>query len=333
MIELKWPWLAVLLAAAVLALLLLWLRRPGRPREALLVAHTERLKRIPRYRRLARGQLMLTGVRTVAALALAAGAVLLAARPVRVEVTQPDLRARDIELCLDVSSSMDKWNRQIVEEFGRLVDKLDGERIGLTIFDASAVTVFPLTDDYEFIADRLDEARAAFGSAQYEYFVGTTPLSRVDGFMVPDPSRASQIGDGLASCLQRFEETDGDRGRAVVLASDNDPVGPPLFTLEEAAQQATRQHVVVYGVGPPSLAEHADRTAGFEAATADTGGSVAIVQEDSVNEIVAGIQRLERARIDRQPRPTELDAPERAYWLACAGLVALLAVTLVGRRR
>ena len=331
--ELKWPWLAALLLGAVLVLLVVWLRRPSGPRDSLLVAHSSRLKQLPRYRWLARRQMAVTALRTGGALVLVAGAVLLAARPIRVEVTEPDRSARDVQLCLDVSPSMYDWNLQIVEEFRELVKQLSGERIGLTIFNASAVTVFPLTDDYEFMADRLDEAEDAFRSQDYQYFVGTLPLRRLGDQLVPDPSSASQIGDGLASCLQRFDPTAEARGRAVVLASDNDPVGPPLFTLEEAVGEALRDNVVVYGIGPPDLAEKPADASGFEDAASATGGTLALLEEETnVDDAVAGIQRLERTRIDQEPRATELDDPANAFALACTGFALLLGASLVGRR-
>jgi Ca-activated chloride channel family protein len=331
--ELKWPWLAALLMGVVLALLFLWLRRPSRPHDSLLVAHSNRLRQLPRYRWLARRQMVITALRTAGALVLIAGAILLASRPIRVEVAEPDRSARDIQLCLDVSPSMYDWNLQIVEEFRELVKQLSGERIGLTIFNASSVTVFPLTDDYEFMADRLNEAEDAFRTREYQYFVGTLPLRRIGDQLVPDPSSASQIGDGLASCLQRFDPTAEARGRAVVLASDNDPLGRPLFSLEEAVGQALRDNVVVYGIGPPDLAEKPERASGFDAAATATGGTLALLQEETnVDDVVAGIQRLERSRLEQAPRATELDDPEVAFAIACAGFALLIGATLVGRR-
>ena len=331
--ELKWPWLAVLLAVAVPALLVWWWWRRPRPGQALLVAHSDRLRRLPRFRRLARRQMAVTALRTVGALVLVAGAVLLAARPIRVEVIEPDRSARDIQLCLDVSGSMAEWNLQIVGEFRELAEQLSGERIGLTIFNASAVTVFPLTDDYEYIDARLAEAEKAFRGDGYGWFVGTLPLRRIGDQLVPDPTSASQIGDGLASCLERFDDTAEARGRAVPLASDNDPVGPPVFTLDEAVGQALRENVVVYGMGPPDLVEKPDDAAGFEAATSSTGGTLALLEEQTnVDDAVAGIQRLERARIDRAPQATELDDPAAALGLAVAGFVLLLGASLVRRR-
>lgn len=331
--ELKWPWLALLLVAAVAVLLVLWLRRPSGPRDSVLVAHSDRLRRLPRYRRLTRRQMVLTALRTLGALVLVAGAVLLAARPIRVEVIEPDRSARDIQLCLDVSPSMSEWNRQIAAEFRELVKQLSGERIGLTIFDASAVTTFPLTDDYEYIDEQLAEAEEAFEAGDYKFVVGTLPFTRRFGALVPDTTRVSQIGDGLVSCLQRFDVTGDARGRAVVLASDNDPWGPPLFTLTEAVGQALRDNVVVYGMAPPNLVNKPERAAGFEAATAATGGTLSMLEEETtVDEAVAGIQRLERARLEQAPRATELDDPDHAFYLACAGLALLLAASLLGRR-
>lgn len=331
--ELKWPWLAVLLAAAVVALLVLWLRRPSSSRDSVLVAHSARLRQLPRFRRLARRQMVVTALRTVGALVLVAGAILLAARPIRVEVVEPDRSARDIQLCLDVSPSMYPWNLQITDEFRQLVDQLSGERIGMTMFNKSAVTIFPLTDDYEYIEDRLAEAEAAFREEDYQYFVGTLPLRRIGDQLVPEVTSASQIGDGLASCLQRFDDTTEARGRAVVLAADNDPVGRPLFTLREAVGQALRDNVVVYGMGPPDLAGKPEQASGFEAATAATGGTLALLAEEStVDDAVAGIERLERARIDDAPKATELDDPAKALALAWAGLALLVIASLVGRR-
>lgn len=58
-------------------------------------------------------------------------------------------------LCLDVSGSMAEVDMEILDTFLELTDDFKGERIGLTIFNASPVQVFPLTDDYEFVKEHL----------------------------------------------------------------------------------------------------------------------------------------------------------------------------------
>lgn len=325
--DLKWTWMLGLIGAVVVTVMIVAALWSPRPSTALPVAHSERLRRLPRYRALGRRQLLLDGLRTVAALSLVMGAALLAARPVRVVLAEPDRAARDIQLCLDVSGSMDKWNRQVVEGFRQIVADLAGERMGLTIFSGAAVTVFPITDDYEFIGDRLDEAERAFRTRDFDYVTGAETPDR----------RASQVGDGLVSCIQRFDQRGVEeaevRGRAVVLATDNDPIGRSIFTLEEAAEEAGRNGVTVYGIGTPDLLDDPDRLSGLESATESTGGSLAILGDDtSVEEVVGGIQRLDRARISTTPRGTEVDDPDTALWICSVGLVALLGATLIGRR-
>jgi Ca-activated chloride channel homolog len=320
--DLRWPWLAIGLTLLLLVLLVRWLRRSGQPAGALPVAHTARLRALPRYRTLARQELVLATLCTIGALLLVAGAVLLAARPVRVVWAEPDRNGRDIQLCLDVSASMDKWNREVVDSFQQIVTQLSGERLGLTIFSGAAAAVFPLTDDYEFVRTKLTEAERAFRTADYDYFVGAETVVR----------RASQAGDGLVSCVQRLGQ-DNARGRAVVLASDNDPLGRAVFTLHEAAEHAVRQDVVVYGIGTPDLEDEPTRAAEFAAAVELTGGRLSILQQDSeATAVVEGIQRLERARLKPVPTGTTVDDPEAPFWLASAGLVVLLFGSLMRRR-
>ena len=323
MSDLRWPLLALALAVVALVLLLIW-SRPFRPRAgtSVLVAHTDRLRSLPRFRTLARREQAAAAIATVGALAMVTGTVLLAARPTRPVSIEPDRNGRDIMLCLDVSSSMDRWNRQVVASFRQLLAELNGERLGLTIFSGSSITIFPITDDYEYAEDRFDEAEAAFSSGDFAYFTGAEAR-------VP---RASQAGDGLMSCLRRFEETGEQRGRAVVLASDNDPLGKGIFGLQEAAEEAVRDEVVLYGVGTPNMAD--ERAHELADAATTTGGEMTVVRDDgAVDDLVRGIQQLERERLRARPAGIAVDDPVLAFWVTTAGLVLLLGGALVGRRR
>ncbi|WP_193609676.1 VWA domain-containing protein [Nocardioides lijunqiniae] len=322
MSDLRWPMLAVGLAALVVVLLLLWIRRPRSAYDGVLVAHTERLRALPRFRALARREQLVTAVATLGALGMATGAILLSARPARPVVVEPDRNGRDIVLCLDVSGSMDRWNRQVVESFRQLLDGLNGERLGLTIYSGLSISVFPLTDDYDFVRSKLDEAEAAFSSEDYDYFVGTEAVEE----------RASQTGDGIMSCLQRFDVEHDDRGRAVVLATDNDPLGQGIFTVEEAAGEARRDDVVVYGIGTPGM--RPERATELADATATTGGFMSVVEDTGgVDDVVRGIQEIERDRLRPIPTGVEIDEPAVPFGIAVAGFVVLLGGALLGRRR
>ena len=54
-------------------------------------------------------------------------------------------------LCLDVSGSALPYDRQVIGTYRDLVRSFEGERIGLSIFNSTSRTVFPLTDDYELV--------------------------------------------------------------------------------------------------------------------------------------------------------------------------------------
>lgn len=322
MTDLRWPWLALGLVIVVLVLIAIWGRKPRPKNHALLVAHADRFRTLPRFRALARREQATAALAMLGALAVVAGSALLAARPTRPVLIEPDRNGRDIMLCLDVSGSMDSWNRQVVQGFRQLLSELNGERLGLTIFSGLSVSVFPLTDDYDYVRSQLDEAEAAFSGGNLDFFTGTEA----------DAERASQPGDGLMSCLQRFDVAGDDRGRAIVLATDNDPLGTGLFVLPEAAAEAARDDVVVYGIGTPDMT--AEQASELDDAAAATGGAMSVVEADgSVDALVRGIQQIERDRLRPLPTGIEVDEPQVPLAVAVAGFVILLGGALAGRRR
>lgn len=323
--DLRWPWLLPVLAGVVLVCLVLWALpwwRARRPGSAVLVAHAERLRKIPRYRVLARRRQAEMLVRTAAVLFLLAGASLLAARETTVRTTQPEVSNRDIMLCLDVSGSMTSYDEQLAREFRRITEDLEGERVGLTLFSGVAVTAFPLTDDYGFVLEQLDVAAENFRTMDYTYIAGT----------YLGDERASLMSDGLVSCVERFDRPDEERGRAVVLASDNDPQGKPVFSVDEAAEFAAERDVKVYGLGTPEMERRTGDTQEFREMVETTGGQFSIMGEDgSTGQIVDGIHELETARSRKPAETMLLDDPTWGVGLSFAGVLLVLGAGLVRR--
>lgn len=321
--DLKWLWLGVALVVVVVAVVATATWLPARNRrspDAVFLAHAQRLRRVPRYAALLRQQQVSTALRCAAVLFLLAGTILLVSRPVSEETKERTVSNRDIMLCLDVSGSMVEYDEAIAREFARIAEGLEGERIGLTIWNEVGVTVFPLTDDYGFIVDELDRAADAFSDYDYTYVSGTV-LGR----------SASQIGDGLASCVDRFDRPDEERGRAIVLASDNDPQGKGVFTLDEAAEYAAGEDVVVYGFGTPNMALRDGAEPKFRTAVEATGGRLEIMGDGSIGAIVDGIQHLETQRMEKPPEVIVHDEPWWGAGLSTLGVVLVL-LSGVGRR-
>ncbi|MFF1251547.1 VWA domain-containing protein [Pseudarthrobacter sp. NPDC058329] len=270
-------------------------------------AYAERLTMLPEYQAALRRRRRWLAVAAIACASLLASTLLAAARPVEVTTIRPEQHNRDIILCLDVSGSMSSADAAVVDVFARLAEDFQGERIGLTIFDSTAIQVFPLTDDYSYAQEQLTLARDAFdGRPGSTGFLNGTWSGR----------GSSLIGDGLASCLNSFptgkgQDTTPQRSRSVVLATDNFVSGEPIMTLQEAAGIARDRAVRVYALNPGDL----DYGAGAnqpgaqlrEAAQSSGGAYYALDSPEAVAGIVAAVQETEAAALQGAPTAVASD--------------------------
>jgi hypothetical protein len=211
----------------------------------------------------------------------------------------------------------------VVEEARQIVAHLHGDRIGMMIWSGAAVLVFPLTDDYGYVDAQLDRAERAFGGQGAAAFYAGVDLAG---------RRASLIGDGVVSCVNRFDRLQQQRTRAVIVASDNEPIGTPAYTLPAAARYAKARHVLLYGIGAGSLGTPARATARqqFADATATTGGTFALLDSSGAAAgIIDRIDDLERARAQQPPRQVSHDESGVGVLVAGTGL-GLLVLTWSG---
>jgi Ca-activated chloride channel family protein len=325
-----WMPLAALLVAALGAVgYVAWRRRISGPSgRGTPVAHSERLTALPEYRLvLRRYRALLAALLTVVIIASASG-VLLSSRAASVDVVQPQLYKRDIMLCLDVSGSMTDVDAKIVDTFASLASDLHGERIGLTIFDSSAVTVFPLTDDYSYVKSELTTYRDSFrtqGAKGVQYWQGTE-LGK----------GASLIGDGLASCVLGFDgDTSSTRPKSIVLATDNYVNGEPILSLKQSAQLATKRNVRVYAIDPVDYsAEGKPDSVALDLKTqveSTNGGFYALSDRDTVPAIVQSIDKQEAGLFTGSKRLVVADHP--APFAIAALLLTMLVFGLLWRVR
>ena len=291
------------------------------------VAHGHRLTELPEYQAAVRRHRRWLTVAAVAGGVLMAAALVAAARPAERSTVSPEQRNRDIVLCLDASGSMSSADAAVVEVFARLAQGFDGERIGLTVFDSSAVQVFPLTDDYDFVQEQLAVAKEAFDGAS-----GSSGF--LDGTW--NGAGSSLIGDGLASCVQGFPAAeDGaeagaggtvERSRSVILATDNFVSGDPIFTLEEAAVLAKEKDVRVYALNPGDYDYGTDSDqpgAQLRTAAEGTGGAYyPLDSPEAVQDIIRKVQSTEATAFKAAPQAAVADRAEIPLGIALlSGLV------------
>jgi hypothetical protein len=316
-----WIALAVVL---VLVVILVHRRRRRRGDAAVHVAHADRLTALPGYAPALRRYRVLLATVLVAATLLAAAAIILSGRLVSLTTVQPEMRNRDIVLCLDVSGSMIDYDAQIVETFSQLTEEFDGERIGLVLFNASAVTSFPLTSDYGYAREQLDTLHADLVDPETDWaFANGTLLG----------NGSSMIGDGLASCVMRFDDLDTERSRSIVFATDNYVAGEQIMTLPEAGEFAQSKDVLVFGLNPGDvgsldyIGEFADE---MQSVVEGTGGSYwALDDPAAVPSIVEQVQARQAERFTGEPILVVSDEPT---WPVVAAFAALAAVMVAGWR-
>ncbi|MCU1568765.1 MAG: hypothetical protein JWQ56_3702 [Pseudarthrobacter sp.] len=332
-------WWVVPLGAAGAGLAAWAALRPGTNANARRrpAAHVDRLTSLPEYQAALRRHRRWLAVAAAACGALLASTLLAAARPVDVDTIRPEQHNRDIVLCLDASGSMSSADAEVVDVFARLAEDFKGERIGLTVFDSTAVQVFPLTDDYEYAREQLTLARDAFNGKP-----GTSGF--LDGTWSGRGS--SLIGDGLASCVTSFppggdqagsnqasggrESGPPRRSRSVVLATDNFVSGDPIMTLAEAALLAKERDVHVYALNPGDFDYGTDGSqpgAQLRAAAEHSGGAYyALDSPEAVPGIVRAVQDTEASTLHGAPRAVVTERPDLPLAAALlSGLVLAVA--------
>ncbi|WP_149203506.1 VWA domain-containing protein [Actinotalea subterranea] len=331
---LVWPWLlAVLLLAVLAGAAWAWRTRRASSDEAHWVAHTERLDEVPEVRRAVRDYQVLRWAGVGTLVVAVASAAVLAARPVDRQVKSERFGTRDIVLCLDVSGSMVPFDSAIVETFSELVESFSGERIALSVFNSTSRTVFPLTDDYALVQEELEIAVEAL-RFDLEAFDPSDPmtwrgldemLQFVEGTQGV-PAQGSLIGDGLASCALLFDEQETDRSRSIILATDNDPFGEPVYTLPQAVDLVASRDVVLYGLygGDESLRGSAQNEE-FSTAIEDADGMSWFAEDPAaVRSVIDDVTAQQAVALDEEPQHLLTDRPQPWFALLVVGVLGLL---------
>lgn len=218
-------------------------------KKTLIAANTDAFTGLPEYQTIYKKYVLLVRLSLFAFLLIFIATIILASRPAAESIIQPESHNRDIMLCLDVSGSMAAVDAKVVDTFAELADGFKGERIGLTIFDSSAISLFPLTNDYGYIKERLttvSKALQASGDLNNNDYVLISDIYSGTG----EGEGSSLVGDGVASCIMRFDNLEETRARSIILATDNFVNGSPVITMREAGTLAKEKKIRLYGLNP-----------------------------------------------------------------------------------
>lgn len=328
----------VIIAVVLAALVLGWFARSARRERQRVrwVANASYLTSLPSFKsRMSRYRMFLAGM-AVVLIGAAVVTSVLAARPVDKQTRAEELATRDIVLCLDVSGSMIEYDTEIVERFLELLPSFHGERIALSIFNSTSRTVFPLTDDYTLVEEQLTEAAEALDfdvDSLDDYSYDPAALDRLLHFLAGTEGMgqdvSSLVGDGLATCATAFDLEDEERSRSIILATDNEVFGEPLYTVPEAAELVGERDITLHGfyagtVTSTSAAQEKEYRDAVEA-----GGGLFFASDDpeAVSGIIDQISAQQAVDLEADPDVIITDRPEEYYpWLVATLGIYLLAV-------
>lgn len=336
----KYAWLMVLvLVVAVGAAVFSYMRSRSTKVPVDWVAGTSRLRLLPSFREERRRTRTTLWVGTLLLVAATISLAVSAGLPVERRVEHPSLASRDIVLCLDASGSMLPYDGQILRAFSSMVDSFEGERISLQLWSAQSITKFPLSDDYGLAQDVLHEAATVIdqgylGPQGDEYVLVSYELADyLDGIEAPEGEKISSlVGDSLATCVLGFDHLNQERSRTIILATDNEVMGPQIYTTAEAIEFATKQGVDIIALYPGEGGVIRAEGEQLKALVEKAGGTFYNAEDPaSIEKIVAEIESQQLVDLSGSGTTVEIDHPRAAMVWAAWSVIGLLALAAVRR--
>lgn len=287
-----------------------------------------------------------------AAAALMAAALLLTfaliARPATVDQGEERASSRDIVLCLDVSGSTLPYDREVIDTYRDLVSHFQGERIGMSIFNSTSRTVFPLTDDYELVSHQLELASKALSGVQSQDDIdkmSDEDYQRISDWLEGTQNRkdaTSLIGDGVVSCAAMLPgftygsastagSAERSRAASIVLATDNVVSGTPVYTLNQALNLTSKANITVDGLfsGPEASEQESATTDMRKLIEAHHGTFLTQSNGTSVNELVRDINTRRNKESQASSKASMVDDP--AWWVLALAVIVTIWLLLVWR--
>ena len=263
----------------------------------------------------------------------------LMARPYKTQSKQLANYNRDIILCMDISTTCDHLNAELIDKLEEVVQELNGERFGIVIFNTSPVLLCPLTNDYNYILQVLDKVKEGL-KMRLDYMNGKILFSdklyemeayMSNGTLVDNETRGSSIiGDGLAAAALDFYDYEDkpDRTRVVIFSTDNDLLGDEIITLPEAGELCRERDITVFGIGTEIM--DPDQRQMMKDTVEGTGGTFYYGEDkDIVDNIVEDIRKQIATLDDTQYEIIEYDTPETPFRLLLLTLSLMLLVAFI----
>ncbi len=260
--ELMYPVVVIICLIVGIAIFFINFNKKTKYTKGKKVANTKYIKETEYYKAKVRRYKILSNLVKIFSLANIVIASILIARPVTVQTKSEDRKNRDILLGLDISTSQSQVNLELIQSFRRIMPSIQGDRIGIVIYNTAPMVYCPLTDDYDYINECFEtlEPQLKISIENNEnppvtYKKGDEELPMIwyGGVGADSNIRGSSlVGDGLAGTLYAFPDlkNDSERTRIIIFATDNDVQGTETITLSDACELCNQYKINVYAYCP-----------------------------------------------------------------------------------
>lgn len=326
--ELMYPFVILVIIVILIFVLVIKNKKDDKYKNGIKVANTQYIKSIPYYKEIVKKQKFFSAIVICFAIISIIFSSILIARPVTSKVTEETKYSRDIFLCMDVSTSVNDLNENLVSTLKDTVKNLQGDRVGISIFNTSSTLIVPLTDDYDYVLDTLENLQKALkvnNEADYknEDFYYLQQYIRA-GTLVGNPERGSSIiSDGLASCVYNFPDLNENRSRIIIFSTDNEMSGEPIITLSEAANLCKEKNITVYPIAPSSVRK--TDLEGLKSVAEVTGGEVYTeTTSNTTTSIVKNINEKAKSVTKTSVKKDKVDVPFIPFTILVCSILILV---------
>lgn len=241
----------------------------------------------------------------------------------------------DLMICLDVSNSMKAEDLQpnrlekAKQSISKLVDKLEGDRIGIIVFGGQAYVQLPITTDY----------------AAAKLFLNSISTDMI-------PTQGTAIGNAIDLAMESFGKDEGKNKAIIVITDGENHEDDAIRTSEAAAEKGVSIHTIGMGSaeGSPIPIYRGDTREGFrkdkegntivtklneqalqEIAAAGNGIYVRASNSDAgLRNVLDEINKLEKKQFESKMYS---DYEDRFQWFISAALLFLLIETVLSERK
>ena len=154
--EIMYPIVVIICFIIGVAIFFINLNKKAKYTNGKKVANTKYIKETEYYKtKVKRYRIISNTIKILSVICILISSILVA-RPITVQTKSEEKYNRDILIGMDISTSECEVNLELVKKFKSIINDIEGDRIGIIIFNTAPIVYCPLTDDYDYVRERLD---------------------------------------------------------------------------------------------------------------------------------------------------------------------------------